>query len=96
MSDTLKNQQAIQEALDIIAALRAELVRKDEALRSLVVWLQAAVEIIEYETPKPNCSCHISPPCNDCMDYSRNRETISGANSALAAAALAQGGKDNT
>jgi hypothetical protein len=24
--------------------------------------------------PEPNCSCHISPPCGDCVDYARVRE----------------------
>jgi len=25
--------------------------------------------------PHPNCSCHISPPCNDCISWSGLRET---------------------
>jgi hypothetical protein len=26
------------------------------------------------ETPPPNCSCHLSPPCSDCVDYGWSRE----------------------
>lgn len=28
------------------------------------------------EPPPKNCSCHISPPCSDCVDYGSLREAI--------------------
>jgi len=54
------------ELKDRIAALEAEVARKDEALR-------AALE--ELYAPEAGCSCHISPPCFDCVEYSSIRST---------------------
>lgn len=28
------------------------------------------------DVPDPNCSCHLNPPCNDCVDYSHMRAEI--------------------
>ena len=35
-------------------------------------------ELADYVDPPPDkeCSCHISPPCNDCVDYSHLRELL--------------------
>jgi len=33
----------------------------------------------ERDIPDANCSCHISPPCNDCVDYGHARELAAGA-----------------
>ena len=33
-------------------------------------------ELLEGQTPNANCSCHISPPCNDCVDHAGTRELI--------------------
>lgn len=33
--------------------------------------------------PEPNCSCHISAPCNDCVEYSAIREAIADAEAYL-------------
>lgn len=40
--------------------------------------LKAAIEgLLETDdTPEPNCSCHISPPCSDCVEYSGRREAL--------------------
>lgn len=38
------------------------------------------------EPPKSNCSCHLSPPCNDCVEYSGLREAFSDAHDAIAKA----------
>ncbi len=35
------------------------------------------------EPPEANCSCHRSPPCNDCVDYSCAREAFASARAAL-------------
>lgn len=29
--------------------------------------------------PEPNCSCFISPPCNDCVEHSGLRDAIANA-----------------
>lgn len=26
------------------------------------------------QAPEPNCSCHLSPPCNDCVEHGGARE----------------------
>jgi hypothetical protein len=39
----------------------------------------------ELYTPKPVCTCHIDPPCRDCVDYGSTREAIKWGNKALAA-----------
>lgn len=36
--------------------------------------LRTALEFLMERCPEPNCSCHISPPCNDCVDHSGERE----------------------
>ena len=36
--------------------------------------------VMGYE-PVEGCSCHISPPCNDCVDHGNLREAIADAES---------------
>ena len=40
------------------------------------------------EPPEANCSCHLSPPCSDCVDYGSWREVFSACQSAIARATL--------
>lgn len=54
---------------------------------SAVAELIAAASNLYGECPTPpdrNCSCHISPPCGDCVDYSGLREALSDMRAALA------------
>jgi hypothetical protein len=39
----------------------------------------------ELYAPEPVCTCHINPPCRDCVDYGSTREAIKWGNKALAA-----------
>jgi hypothetical protein len=55
----------------LTAELRAELIYTIESLIEM-----------NY-APESNCSCHISPPCNDCVEYSRAREVNEHAKSAI-------------
>jgi len=55
--------------------------QRDELLAALVNLLN-----VSDEPPDSNCSCHISPPCNDCVDNGGMREVIQGARSAIAKA----------
>ena len=59
-----------------IAELEAEVKRLRDALEVCVAELYA---------PVPGCSCHISPPCADCVDYGSIREAIAVARAALGA-----------
>lgn len=39
--------------------------------------LELIEELTDYacgEVPEKNCSCHIAPPCNDCVTYAHQRE----------------------
>lgn len=42
---------------------------------TLHVRLSHLLECIE-EPPDANCSCHVNPPCFDCVDHSGLREAI--------------------
>lgn len=30
----------------------------------------------EIVVPEPNCSCHIAPPCSDCVNYGHLRDLV--------------------
>lgn len=44
--------------------------------------LSNLMEVVE-EPPESNCSCHISPPCSDCVEWSGLREALSEARTAM-------------
>lgn len=45
-------------------------------------WLCEAVP----EPPEKNCSCHIAPPCGDCVEYDGLREALKAGRAAIAKA----------
>lgn len=45
------------------------------AARSVTVASEHLIEMVGH-VPERNCSCHISPPCNDCVEWSALREAI--------------------
>lgn len=55
------------------------------AAPSLMFALELLLENVE-EPPERNCSCHISPPCSDCVDHSGLREALNFARLAIAKA----------
>ena len=56
------------DAMAEINALKAE----NEKMKGLLEdWYN------ESDIPDSNCSCHVSPPCNDCINWSALRETAS-------------------
>lgn len=66
-----------------LSIARDEISKLREQNRSLVAALELMLERIA-EPPEANCSCHISPPCNDCVDYYGEREAFEFAKEALA------------
>ena len=44
--------------------------------------LQALLDCIETP-PDANCSCHISPPCSDCVEYAGLRAALDLARTAM-------------
>lgn len=64
---------------DLSNKLTEALAQRDELLEALV----GLSEVID-EPPERNCSCNISPPCNDCVEYSGVRDALNVARSAIA------------
>ena len=62
----------------------AEISRLKEVLAKCKGSLSNGLEYID-EPPERNCSCHVSPPCSDCVDHSALREFFNDAREALAA-----------
>ena len=55
--------------------------------------LRSSLEMLLEYVPAPpdrNCSCHISPPCHDCIEYGGLREAIEEAQAAIEADDKAQ------
>lgn len=53
------------------AAILALIAERDAALGGLGLFMDAV-----DRPPERNCSCHISPPCNDCVENSGLREAF--------------------
>ncbi len=53
------------------------LIRQMVALKARVAELVSMLtDLLEVtEPPEPNCSCHVRPPCSDCVEYSAIRES---------------------
>lgn len=54
------------------------------AAPDLLAACEAALE--ELYAPDVNCSCHVCPPCSDCVDYASTREAIETLKAAIAKA----------
>lgn len=52
--------------------------RKYEALKKRLLNFKGTLEEVADNTyvPEANCSCHISPPCSDCVENGAIRENI--------------------
>ena len=58
--------------------------KQSAALKLASLALSEGVEYVE-EPPERNCTCHLAPPCNDCVEHSAVREFFIEARKALAA-----------
>ena len=63
--------------LHTITHLQDELKKARENIESLITWGDEIIETFVPRIPEKNCSCHISPPCCDCVDNEYHREVIS-------------------
>lgn len=73
---------------DIELALLAENQKRQDVERERDQ-LRGALELMLERVPEPpeaNCSCHRSPPCNDCIEYGGEREAFEFAKDVVAAA----------
>lgn len=89
MSDSIKSSSAsLLNALVDMQASPAYAVRKEVLMQAesaivslekqrdeLIYLLEDVIEYVE-KPPTENCSCHISPPCGDCVDFSHLREVL--------------------
>lgn len=77
VSAKLYAEQAAQmnTAMDERIAAGVRIVELERERDALIAALESFMENVE-EPPEINCSCHISPPCNDCVDYSSLREAF--------------------
>ena len=60
--------------------------RRLHALNNTLLYALEHLLNMTGEPPDRNCSCHISPPCNDCVDYSGWRDAFEFASSVIAKA----------
>lgn len=67
----------VREARDEIVLARREIrqlrASPDGRWRTLA---ETAAEALSEFVPKKVCRCHLSPPCNDCVEYGGAREII--------------------
>lgn len=53
---------------------------------ALLAVVEAAEDVLDNDdTPEPNCSCHLHPPCGDCEQYAGKREIMGTLRKALRA-----------
>lgn len=69
----------------IAAANPAAVLELIQQCDELLAALELFMERVD-EPPEANCSCHISPPCNDCVENWGLREAFSYAKEAIAKA----------
>ena len=62
-------------------ALKAKLEHADARIRRLEACIEDFLELTEV--PDANCSCHLGPPCRDCVEYGRIREVCEWATALL-------------
>lgn len=58
-------------------AVRARIEDSEARMKRLEAWGDALDDLVP-EPPDRNCSCHINPPCSDCVDHSEVREVKQG------------------
>ena len=77
---------AIEAAIEFMkAAGPQEFLALIQQRDGLLAALELFMERVD-EPPEANCSCHISPPCNDCVENWGLREAFSDAKEAIAKA----------
>lgn len=68
-------REATQAYNDRAAAQGARLAALDAHNNRLLRALACAIEFVG-EPPEANCSCHLAPPCNDCVEHAGARELL--------------------
>ena len=76
-----KNREHFDACIGCDEELKRVSKKRDELLAALSIFM----EVVD-RPPKANCSCHLSPPCNDCVENFGLREAFSFADAAIAKA----------
>ena len=63
------------------AALAEDQQERDQAL-AVRCALEDLLEVADL-APERNCSCHLSPPCNDCLEWNGLRDAIANARAVI-------------
>lgn len=53
--------------------------------------IRELMECLKAYVPDSNCSCHLNPPCNDCVEHGHERITLENAKSTIARLQWANG-----
>lgn len=67
---------ALEDANMVIEKLRKKAKEYKADANTFVEYIEDLLEFID-EPPDKNCSCHIRPPCSDCVEHSKLRELLS-------------------
>lgn len=75
-------QDAYEEVLDLSVYMKQVIIERTELFTRIEQLMNDACiarDLIkelndEINPPERNCSCHISPPCSDCVDHEHARE----------------------
>ena len=59
----------------------ARLVASAPEMLSMLKWLEEITDV-----PEAHCSCHIAPPCSDCVEYGAIREAMKNTRALIAKA----------
>lgn len=78
-----KLERELADKIDRNGVLYIRLAEGRAREKVLMVAIESLVENVD-RPPDANCSCHISPPCNDCIDYGGLREAFEWVDTALA------------
>ena len=74
-------------SVDIVSEHLRHLATENARQKAEIAELVGMVRYLNDEVevpPDANCSCHISPPCSDCIDYGSMRELKNDAQKLLA------------
>ena len=77
MYTPIQEREQISRELTACRNERADLVDENALLKERVKRLEAWGDRLEEllgDPPRANCSCHISPPCSDCVEWAAIRE----------------------
>jgi len=80
-----QQHHAFQVAEVLTRNCSAEMTAANARLIAAAPYMLSVLEDVEanFYAPDPNCSCHLSSPCNDCADYAGQREILSNVRSVI-------------